>query len=97
MSEYSSGFAHLIERFVDYRKQNNKWRSKMSQYCLRSFDRSHLSIRLLRSLTPNEIDGLRTAVENKIGFPLRVHTDFNSLSLILKGAISPSTIRRRAL
>ncbi|MFR9543355.1 MAG: hypothetical protein SNJ29_15650 [Rikenellaceae bacterium] len=45
-------------------------------------------------MKPNEIAGLRTAIESRIGSPLKVHTDFDELSIKLKGAISPSTLKR---
>ncbi len=45
-------------------------------------------------MTPNELDGLRAAVETKFGSPLKVHTDFNELSLKLGGMISLSTLKR---
>ncbi len=45
-------------------------------------------------MKPNEIAGLRTAIENRLGHPLTVHTDFDELSTELKGAMSSSTLKR---
>ncbi|MFR9541772.1 MAG: hypothetical protein SNH27_06950 [Rikenellaceae bacterium] len=45
-------------------------------------------------MKPNDIAGLRTAIENHLGRPLTVHTDFDELSTELKGAVSSSTLKR---
>lgn len=45
-------------------------------------------------MKPNEIIGLRSAIESYLGHPLTVHTDFDEFSIELKSAISSSTLKR---
>ena len=45
-------------------------------------------------MKPYEIEGLKEAVERKLGVSPKVHSDYDELSLKLGGALSCSTLKR---